>query len=174
MEEFQIAVSFLDRYLARNATKKDELKGIALGCILMAAKVNGDELSVQEVAKKGCMHYRLVKVMTAATSAILVRCYLAGNLNVTCSDFLPVQNYEMKVGVGLGWDGTAVTPLEIINELKYHLSIPVDWLPPVEWLAEQVSNYFICGKLLCKYMCSFIPLHNVHYSTLPCKQYSYN
>ena len=62
-----------------------------------------------------------------------------------CSGFFPVQNYEMKVGVGLGWDGTAVTPLEIISELKHHLSIPVDWLPPVEWLAEQVSNFFICG-----------------------------
>ena len=78
MEEFQIAVSFLDRYLARNATKKDELRGIALGCILMAAKVNGDELSVQQVAKKGCMHYRLVKVMVARTSAILVYALLFG------------------------------------------------------------------------------------------------
>lgn len=68
--------------------------------------------------------------------------------NVTFSGFLPAQEYEKKVGVGLGWDGTAVTPLELINELKHHLSIPVEWLPPVQWLAEQVSNYFICGKVL--------------------------
>ena len=80
MEEFQIAVSFLDRYLARNATKKDELRGIALGCILMAAKVNGDELSVQQVAKKGCMHHRLVKVMATRTSAILVLLLFGGKL----------------------------------------------------------------------------------------------
>ena len=38
-----------------------------------------------------------------------------------------------------------MTPLEFINELKDHLSIPADWLPAVQWLAEQVSNYFICG-----------------------------
>lgn len=84
MEQFQIAVSFLDRYLARNATERHELRGIALGCILMAAKVNGDELSVQEIAKIGCMHYRRVKVGCKKTPAILDSCYLAGNLKVTC------------------------------------------------------------------------------------------
>lgn len=74
MEEFQIAVTFLDRYLARNATERHELQGIALGCSLMAAKVIGNELSVQEVAKIGCMHYRKVKVIPQTN----VRHVLAG------------------------------------------------------------------------------------------------
>ena len=105
MEQFQIAVSFLDRYLARNATERHELRGIALGCILMAAKVNGDELSVQEIAKIGCMHYRRVKVGCKKTSAILDSCYLAGNLKVTCV-WLPSCTELREEGWGwsrMGW-----------------------------------------------------------------------
>ena len=76
MEVFQIAVSFLDRYLARNATEPHELEGIALGCILMAAKVVGNELSVQEVARIGNMQHRKVKVIPQLVSAMFLLVYV--------------------------------------------------------------------------------------------------
>ena len=104
MEEFQIAVSFLDRYLARNATERHELRGIALGCILMAAKVIGDELSVQEVAKIGCMHYREVKVTTAnETPAIL--CF-GGKLE-TLHFLASFLHRNTRRRLGWVWDGMA-------------------------------------------------------------------